>query len=192
MRMRRSSKRPNFTELKYTSQSPSPSSSKRTCWRSSTCRDIDPRALPADASVGADVANLVVTLGIRSSGSLRGSVRGDGMYIDAGVSCPIASCGRSSLYLARNRLKRTCWADRLPAGGRVASAFSVRCIRCAVRSVLGATGSMSSGRMPRRIHHTDRWDRRPIAVVAKGAPLSLRMMEGKPYSRNSRAKYWLR
>ena len=39
---------------------------------------------------------------------------------------------------------------------------------------------MSSGRMPSRIHHTDRVESRPSAVVAKGTPLSVRMMRGRP------------
>ena len=42
--------------------------------------------------------------------------------------------------------------------------------------------------MPSRIHQTERRDSRPSAVVAKGTPLSVRMMRGRPYSRNSRRK----
>src|SRR6266571_5254664 len=40
--------------------------------------------------------------------------------------------------------------------------------------------------MPRRIHQTESRDRRPKAVVAKGTPLSVRMMRGRPYSWNRR------
>jgi hypothetical protein len=42
--------------------------------------------------------------------------------------------------------------------------------------------------MPRRIHQTDNRDNRPSAVVAKGTPLSVRMMSGRPYSWNRRRK----
>lgn len=47
---------------------------------------------------------------------------------------------------------------------------------------------MSSGKIPKRIHQTDSRDSRPMAVVAKGAPLSVRMILGSPYSRKRRSK----
>ena len=46
----------------------------------------------------------------------------------------------------------------------------------------GDAGAINSGRMPSRIHQTDNVDSRPSAVVAKGTPLSVRMIPGKPYS----------
>ena len=40
---------------------------------------------------------------------------------------------------------------------------------------------MRSGKMPSRIHQTDSWESRPSAwEEAKGAPLSVRMMRGRP------------
>ena len=42
--------------------------------------------------------------------------------------------------------------------------------------------------MPSRIHHTDSVDNRPSAVVAKGTPLSVRMIRGKPYCWKRRRK----
>jgi hypothetical protein len=64
----------------------------------------------------------------------------------------------------------------------VASALRVRCIRSCRPFCCGDAGAINSGRMPRRIHQTDNVDRRPSAVVAKGTPLSVRMIPGKPYS----------
>jgi hypothetical protein len=52
----------------------------------------------------------------------------------------------------------------------------------------GDAGSIRSGRMPRRSHHTLSAESRPSAMVAKGTPLSVRMRAGSPYSRNSRSK----
>lgn len=49
--------------------------------------------------------------------------------------------------------------------------------------LLGMPGSMSSGRIPRRIHHTLNGDRRPRPIVAKGTPLSVRIRSGSPNSR---------
>jgi hypothetical protein len=47
---------------------------------------------------------------------------------------------------------------------------------------------MSSGTIPRRIHHAESFDKRANVVVAKGTPLSLRIRFGKPYSWNNRVK----
>jgi hypothetical protein len=41
--------------------------------------------------------------------------------------------------------------------------------------------------MPSRSHHTLSAESRPSAMVAKGAPLSVRMRVGRPCSRNSRS-----
>src|SRR6059036_2947514 len=88
-------------------------------------------------------------------------------------------------------LKRRCCAARLPAAGRVVSAFRVRCIRSCRPFCSGCPGSMSSGRMPRRTHHAESFDRRANVVVANGTPLSLRIRVGNPYSWNSRVKIGL-
>ena len=43
--------------------------------------------------------------------------------------------------------------------------------------------------MPSRIHHTESFDKRPIAKgLAKGTPLSLRITRGSPYSSKCRVK----
>ena len=88
--------------------------------------DVDPVAVPADAAVAVDAADLEVgrILDRAADRGIRGSCDSS-----AGVFCPSASCGRSSLNSVRNALKRRCWAPRLPCGGRVVSALSVRCIR---------------------------------------------------------------
>lgn len=52
----------------------------------------------------------------------------------------------------------------------------------------GWPGSINSGEMPSRIHHTESRDKRPRAVVAKGTPLSVRMTAGNPYSSKARRK----
>jgi hypothetical protein len=54
--------------------------------------------------------------------------------------------------------------------------------------LLGLAGSMSSGKIHKRTHQTDRAESRPRAQVAKGTPLSVRMICGWPYSRKRRAK----
>src|SRR5437867_12136270 len=50
---------------------------------------------------------------------------------------------------------------------------------------------MSSGRIPRRTHHAESFDKRANVVVANGTPLSLRIRRGSPYSWNSRVKMGL-
>jgi hypothetical protein len=77
---------------------------------------------------------------------------------------------------------------RLPAAGRVVSAFSVRCIRSCRPFCSGWPGSISSGRMPHRTHHADSVDKHANVFVANSTPLSLRMRLGSPYSWNSRVK----
>ena len=48
-----------------------------------------------------------------------------------------------------------------------------------------------SGRIPRRIHQADRTLNPPSAREAKGAPLSLRMTWGNPYSLNTHSNQGL-
>jgi hypothetical protein len=69
-----------------------------------------------------------------------GSTRGDGRYRELGVSWSSPSCGRSSLYSVRTRLKQTCCAARVPLGGRIVSRFSVRCIRSLLPVLLWMRG----------------------------------------------------
>ena len=72
------------------------------------------------------------------------------------------------------------------AGGRVVSAFRVRCIRSCAPFCSGWLGSLRTCRIPSRIHHTLSCERRPNAWVEKGTPLSVRRISGRPYSWNSR------
>ena len=71
---------------------------------------------------------------------------------------------------------------QLAAGGRVASAFKVRCILSCLPFCCGLPGSISSGIMPRRINQAERVERRARETVAKGTPLSVRIRCGKPNS----------
>ena len=52
----------------------------------------------------------------------------------------------------------------------------------------GRPGSMRRWRMPSLIHHTESLLRPQKAGVANGAPLSVRMASGRPYSWNRRSK----
>ena len=47
---------------------------------------------------------------------------------------------------------------------------------------------MRSGMIPSLIHHTDSGERLPSPTLANGAPLSVRMALGRPYSRNARSR----
>ena len=72
------------------------------------------------------------------------------------------------------------------AGGRVASALSVRCMRSWRPFCCGLPGSISCGMTPSRTHHADSLDSRASVLVANGTPLSVRMYCGRPYSWNRR------
>ncbi len=67
---------------------------------------------------------------------------------------------------------------QLTAGGRVASAFKVRCIRSWRPFCCGLPGSISSGMMPSRTNQAERVESLASETVAKGTPLSVRMRSG--------------
>jgi hypothetical protein len=99
-----------------------------------------------------------------------------------------ASCGRISLYSWRNRSSVRCCSRRFPAGGWAVSCFSVRCIRSCLPFCSGCPAAMRSGTMPNLIHHTASRDNPAKAREANGAPLSVRMACGIPYSRKAASK----
>ncbi len=91
-----------------------------------------------------------------------------------------------SLWLPPCQSKRRCCAARSPQGGRAVSPLRVWCIRSCRQFCSGWAGSISSGRMPKRTHHTESVESRPRAFEAKGAPLSVRIRAGSPVPRQRR------
>ena len=74
-------------------------------------------------------------------------------------------------------------------GGRLAvSCFSVRCMRSCRPFCSGCPAAIRSGTIPSFIHHTASRDSPAIAREANGAPLSVRIAAGIPYSRNAASK----
>src|SRR5260370_836907 len=84
-----------------------------------------------------------------------------------------ASCGRSVLNSWTKSSKRACCCRLFIPGGRVASFFSVRCMRSSRPFCCGWPGLMRSMAMPRRSHHTESLERlkRPF-WLANRTPLS--------------------
>ena len=72
---------------------------------------------------------------------------------------------------------------------RAVSSPSVRCMRSCRPFCSGCPGSMRSGWIPSFIHQTDSSLSPPMPAVANGGPLSERMRNGRPYSRNARSKW---
>src|ERR1700756_1809142 len=99
-----------------------------------------------------------------------------------------ASCGRTWLYSSRNLSIARCCALRLAAAGIAVSCFSVRCIRSCLPFCSGCPASIRSTTIPSFIHHTASRDNPAIAREANGAPLSVRIVSGRPYSRNAASK----
>ncbi len=62
--------------------------------------------------------------------------------------------------------------------------MSVLCILSWLPFCPGLPGAMCSGTIPSRIHQMASLERPLIATEAKGVPLSVRMIFGKPYFRN--------
>jgi hypothetical protein len=76
----------------------------------------------------------------------------------------------------------------LDRGGLAVSSFNVRCMRSCLPFCCGFPGSMRSGMMPSFTHFTDSFDKPPGLRAAKGAPLSVRIRQGSPYSWNAASK----
>src|SRR3954463_9113394 len=72
---------------------------------------------------------------------------------------PRASCGRSALNSRTKESKRSCCCRLLKPGGRVASFFSVRCMRSWRPFCCGWPGLMRSMAMPSRSHRWLRGER---------------------------------
>jgi hypothetical protein len=73
------------------------------------------------------------------------------------------------------------------SGGRVVSAFMVRCIRSCAPFCSGCPGTMRSMLMPSRIHHNDSRESLARPGFPNGLPLSERIARGRPYSRKMRS-----
>ena len=116
------------------------------------------------------------------SEELRGKGSRGGLIDRSGVLLASASWGRTSLKSTLQTLKRRCCALRLAAGGIVVSALRSLCMRSCRPFCWGEAGSMRSGVIPSLIHQTERRDRRPRDMEAKGGPLSVRMRSGSPNS----------
>ena len=99
------------------------------------------------------------------------------------VCLPSASCGRTWLSSWRNRRNSRCWLRRSPAGVIATSGFRVRCLRSCRPFCGGLPGSILSTLIPSLIHHTASRDSPATAVEANGAPVSLRIACGRPFSR---------
>src|SRR5689334_22315711 len=85
--------------------------------------------------------------------------------------------------------KRACCCRLFIPGGRVASFFSVRCMRSWRPFCCGWPGLMRSMAMPRRSHHTESLERLKRAFgLANGTPLSDRIAWGSPRSWKSCSK----
>ena len=63
--------------------------------------------------------------------------------------------------------------------------LSVRCIRSCRPFCCGLPGSILSGRIPNLIHHTASPVSPLSPLLPNGAPLSVRLRSGNPYSRNA-------
>src|SRR6516164_458946 len=100
-----------------------------------------------------------------------------------------ASCGRSVLNSWTKSSKRACCCRLFIPGGRVASFFSVKCMRSWRPFCCGWPGLMRSMAMPSRSHHTESLERlkRPFGL-ANGTPLSDLIAWGRPRSWKSCSK----
>jgi hypothetical protein len=70
----------------------------------------------------------------------------------------------------------------------IGSCFSVRCMRSCRPFCSGCPASIRSGTIPSFIHHTASRESPATACEANGAPLSVRIACGMPYSRNAASK----
>src|SRR5437764_7648890 len=153
-------------------------------------RHVHPATIPPDPPIGADVPDPEAVRVLERRQPVghrprRGRVtRGRRLLVERLVRALV-------IELLAKTLNLRCCAARLPAAGRVVSAFSVRCIRSWRPFCAGRPGSISSGRMPRRTHHADSVDKRAKVFVANGTPLSERIRFGSPYSWNSCVKIGL-
>src|SRR4029077_7317994 len=102
-----------------------------------------------------------------------------------------ASCGRSVLNSWTKSSKRACCCRLFIPGGRVASFFSVRCMRSWQPFCCGWPGLMRSMAMPSRSNHTESLERlkRPFGL-ANGTPLSDLIAWGRPRSWKSCNDLW--
>src|SRR5215831_2078789 len=120
----------------------------------------------------------------RSAGVLS-YLRSELRYNSAGHCIPNASCGRSWLKVNRHSSNPACCSTALPR-----SSFSTsRCNRSCPPLSWGQAGRPRSRSIPNTTHQADKW-LNPITPVllAKGAPLSLRMASGNPCRSNKRSK----
>ena len=109
--------------------------------------------------------------------------RGEGWCTLAGVRRPRASWERCQ------RRHRSAAAG-LKACGQ-ADAFFQRAMHDGDRFHWAWPGGCARGECRRRIHHFDNWLRPPAATEAKGGPLSVRSVSGRPYSRNTHSNQGL-
>ena len=99
------------------------------------------------------------------------------------------SCMRSSLYSFINASRRI---RNVESSSRTLStpanhAFKLRCMRSCRPFCSGCPGLVRSTRMPKSMNCLDKRLNPPRLRAAKGAPLSLRMLQGMPFSANSRS-----
>ena len=128
MRRCRSSSRPRVSGPQETFQTPSAMSSRPTyapaqvveTWTPGRFHRRPPWALTSRPSKRSGDSN---------GGGLWGMARGEGSSQAAGVRLSSASCGRAWVNSSRTWLHFCCCARRVAPGGRVVSAFSVRCLR---------------------------------------------------------------
>jgi len=128
MRLWRASRRLRVSGPQETFQTPSSIASRPTYAPAQVvetlpqcrCPRLPPLALTSRPSKRSGYAN---------GGGVWGLARGEGSEHAAGVRLSRASCGGSWWNASRQGLHCCCWARRWAPGGRVASAFRVRCWR---------------------------------------------------------------
>ena len=150
--------------------------------------DVDPLLVPANATIGPDAPDFIMARILkrgkaRRVWSRRGRVVGGwGSIVEGLVRAERIECVAPGIEAVLLR------ATGVAGGGRVHSRLRVRCMRSCRPFCWGEAGSIKSGRIPRRIHQTERAESRSRAWVAKGTPLSERIRRGKPYSWKARTK----
>lgn len=111
---------------------------------------------------------------LRGHRSRRGAVERGRRLI---VKCRMRRFGLSS---RQTRWKRACWTRWWRSGGRAASAVRGRCMRSCAPFCSGRP--RRGWRLPSVIHHPESLRRPQKAGVANGAPWSVRIATGRPYS----------
>ena len=149
--------------------------------------DVHPVIVPADAAVATDAPHLAMRWILerreaRRIRARRGRVAGRGRPLRERF------VGALVVVLPAKTIEAALLRGAIRAGGRVASALSVLCMRSCRPFCSGCPGSMSSGRMPRRIHQTLNGEQARERRRREGHAVVAAEPRGRPYVRKSRSK----